>query len=213
MERIKGFFKENGMATVLVTLLISLATTFSTIYINYADSTNTILNSDVDRDTKNIENCLTLYNELKLELTYLKDENKRLKAQVTQLMSDKLIGETNSLIFNGMIDDIPFPVWLKSRDGKMIKLNKAYEEKFLVPNGLSRHQYVNGLDTEVWNQSESDKFRQHDLEVMANKKTMAFQEKFKVGDKEYDVMVYKFPIYANANTNFVVGVGGIIIVI
>lgn len=44
----------------------------------------------------------------------------------------------------------PFPTWIKDLNGVMLSVNKAYEDKYLIPHGKSIRDVVGRTDKESW---------------------------------------------------------------
>lgn len=98
------------------------------------------------------------------------------------------------------------PQWLKDEDGVMLSLNDAYEDTFLVPIGKKREDYVGKTDIEFWGTDIGTIYRNHDLQVMRDKKPYSSIEPVKGPDGIYNVYVIKYPILMDEK--YVVGIGG-----
>lgn len=71
------------------------------------------------------------------------NEINKLKDELSELKSKLMVMESAHF-------DIPFPMWLKSLDGKMISLNSEYEKHFLIPSGKTAKDYIGKTDHDVW---------------------------------------------------------------
>lgn len=86
----------------------------------------------------------------------LRDEVQKLRDAVGDLSSKIVLLESAHISF-------PFPMWLKSLDGRMLVVNSAYESVFLMPKGLDASDYVGKTDFDVWDTSTATSFQKNDL--------------------------------------------------
>ena len=195
---IKQLLEKNKTLTVVVIAFFTAILTFKVDW----------KKTDIDYNKVTLQNYQELYESIKADMIILKKENEELKRQVLELQMIQVVTSQNSLMFSNSIDDLPFPYWVKARDGTMVKLNKMYEDLYLKPKNLRRSDYIDKTDYAIWTKSESDRFRKNDLEVITSKSIKTYYEVFEVNGRIYNTKVFKFPIYLNNN---VIGVGGIII--
>ena len=142
----------------------------------------------------------------------LKEENEKLKAD--QEKDRKMIQELNSKVNEQALQiillesahfDHPFPVWLKSIDGTMLSLNKAYEEVFLTPKGKSMSDYIGRKDADVWGEKAGSHFWKNDLKVITNQKRWIGQEPVEINGHTEMWNILKYP---RMSGNDVIGVAG-----
>lgn len=171
-------------------------------------------NSDNDFTTIKADNFQKLYNQqesqinrLELKLDKISQENEVLQTQVNELQISQIKNNQNQLLFANSIDNLPFPYWVKSKEGRMILLNKAFEDRYLISKGLTRLDYIDKTDYDVWSAKEALSFRQADLNVMRKKIPIANVEIIEINGKRVRLEVLKFPIFFNKE---VIGVGGIV---
>lgn len=66
----------------------------------------------------------------------------------------------------------PVPAWLKSGNGQMLAVNASYEARY----GKAEHAYVGEMDADVWGDTESQHFAEHDAIVAKTMKPAVFEE-------------------------------------
>lgn len=157
----------------------------------------------------------TLLNEYKAlrekdqqELNLLRERLDRLENIEKDLLLQIQSLQNKLLIFEGSHSDIPLPTWLKDTNGKMIFLNKDYEDTFLLPRGYDIEDYLGKGDESVWEEPIAKVFMKHDKEVILNKKAQRFIEQVTINDTNIWLEVLKYPRMFNHN---VIGIGGIMI--
>ncbi len=127
-----------------------------------------------------------------------------LQTTITELRSKIILLESAS-------NDLPFPMWLKDVDSKMLYLNNEYERLFLIPNGKTAKDYIGRYDHEVWSKEIADEFTANDRRVLASKSgTYVFTETIKVNGAEL-TNKYKVVKYLRYVGKTVVGIGGMAI--
>ena len=133
-----------------------------------ASKTNEEVNQMLfDRMTKALDRSETKMVELQTQFFALKqkcdDDTLKLRGK-NQELSMRLS------MLEGAFQDLPLPQWLKDTDGKMLSLNKAYEDMFLRPMSKTSQDYIGKTDEDVWGPEIAAKFRQNDQEAERNGK-------------------------------------------
>jgi len=151
-----------------------------------------------------------LVDEYKKDVNLLRDEVRQLKIYNANKRDEVTTLRNQLMIFESSHSDIPIPVWLKDTRGRMLFLNKEYENIILNPIGKKAGDYIGQLDTAIWDKETSMKFIEHDREVMKKKRPIEFSEDW-IGANgvRFQGRVIKYPRFLNGKT--VIGVGGIII--
>ena len=203
-EKVWNWLKEKG-ATLLITSAVSIVTAWFAFSVN--DKNATISFEDVG--AKNFQQLFDLQSK---QITDLKTENKELELRIEDLTKQvqglqiaQLRNSQNALLFNNSIDNFPFPYWVKSRDGRMVKINTAFEEAYLKPVGKDRLDYIDKTDYEIWPEEEANNFAVTDNQVVRTKKEVVFIETIVLNGKKKRLLVTKFPIFLSSE---VIGVAG-----
>ena len=139
-------------------------------------------------------------------LTQIEDENKILRQRIAQLERENYALLHNIALLESAHQDLPLPMWLKDKDGKMLAVNLAYEKSFLQPIGKTRQDYINQTDFDIWPADVAERYRRHDRSVMNTSEPLYFREEMELGDVKEPVMVLKYP---RSVAGIVVGVAGI----
>lgn len=152
--------------------------------------------------------------EFKELIDYWKTENARLRAleEKNSEFIQRLQKEVNNmkqklLLMESAHYDLPLPQWLKDTDGVMLSLNSEYEKTFLLPLGLTAHDYIDKHDQDVWGEEIAKHFAIGDKMIIAYKKPYHTVEPIK--DLNGDIIyweIFKYPRFAG---NFLIGIGGI----
>lgn len=117
--------------------------------------------------------------------------------------------ENQLILFESSHIDIPLPMWMKDTQGKMVFLNRMYEDMFLIPRGYSINDYVGKTDFEVWSEDVAKDFVANDKTVMRTKKHTRVIEKVNDGSGgAFYVDVLKYPRMTHGGK--VIGLSGII---
>ena len=152
--------------------------------------------------------------ELKEQILILREENEKLRHEVSHLQNQ--IAALSSMQYES-----PLPTWRKSIDGKMLQLNKAYEQTFLVPNGKDRFDYIGKTDKEFWgdelgNPIIAQSYRKADINVMNTRTTIRTEQFANLDGVRVKLIVYKYPVWSSGpewNGRKIIGVGGIAVVV
>lgn len=102
-------------------------------------------------------------------------------------------------------DQIPMPRWIKNNDLKMIWVNKAYEEMYLIPKGITAAEYISNYDDYVFGHATGEQWRANDKYVLRTKRPITFTEE--VNGMQITVVKYPFKV-----GEVFLGVGGIEII-
>lgn len=134
-------------------------------------------------------------------------ENAALEKRLKEAESDVVTLKSNMLVISLADDSFPNPKWIKSVDLMMLKLNKAFEDVYLKPYGLSRSDYIGEYDYDIWPANMAAKFRDGDRMVLQAESPMTFYENVSMDTTQPPkrVKVTKYPIKVNG---VIVGVGG-----
>lgn len=104
--------------------------------------------------------------DLQTQLTELReqcnDDTIRLERTINQEKNNVYKLSSKLAMLEGAFQDLPLPQWLKDTDGKMLSLNKAYEQMFLNPMGKVADDYIGNTDEDIWGPEISEKFRKND---------------------------------------------------
>ena len=127
-------------------------------------------------------------------------------AQIRNLEASYEKLRANMLLVSMAEDNYPAPKWLKSPDGVMLRLNKAYETEFLLPFGITRSDYIGRTDFEIWPDEIARKFREKDQFVIKTGEPVTTIEvvEYPDGTRE-NFEVTKYPWIINGT---VLGVAG-----
>lgn len=142
-------------------------------------------------------------NELKVRILSLEKENIELTARIEVLTYSSF--------------ESPLPAWVKSVDGRMIALNRAYEDLFLIPNNRTVDDYIGKTDEEFWGSLGAPEvgrdYWETDLRVLATEKTIRSIQTGIFNKVKRDLIVYKYPYYTSygftGNRRQIVGVAGV----
>ena len=203
-DKIWNFIQDKGFS-IFITALVSILTAYFTFTVN--DKNANISFEDVG--AKNFQQLFDLQSK---QITDLKVENKELELRIEELTKQvqslqiaQLRNSQNAMLFNNSFDNFPFPYWVKSRDGRMVKLNTAFEEAYLKPVGKDRLDYIDKTDYEIWPEAEANNFAVTDNQVVRTKKEVVFIETVTINGKKKRLLVTKFPIFLSTE---VIGVAG-----
>lgn len=203
-EKLMTFVK-TPIATVILTSIVSVTSAYFAFVVNDK-------NANVSFEEIGATNFQKLYDlqtaqimNLSIKVDKLTAQNETLKEEIADLKIAQYKSGQNSILFNNSIDAFPYPYWVKTRDGRMVKLNEAFEKAYLIPKGLTRMDYVDKMDAEVWTVEEATSFRRSDLRVINSKKREIFMEHAVIDGETLNILVTKFPIFLNGE---VIGVAG-----
>lgn len=139
------------------------------------------------------------------------ENQEKYATQIEELKQLHLAEQTkNALLANKLIlletaiSDSPLPQWLKSPEGVMLTMNKAYERALSV----KREEYIGKTDTEFWGEKIGKEYRKNDQLAKARNTYIIVKETIKVGDADVteDWIIMKYPRYYN---DVFIGIAGI----
>lgn len=107
--------------------------------------------------------------------------------------------------FAAFMDNSPSIAWIKDADGRIVYLNKTYEETF----GVRLADYTGKTDNDLWPRLTAELFRKNDLEVLNNPgKTIQVLEETvsSIGERQY-WFCNKFQLLDSAGHKYVAGIG------
>lgn len=146
-----------------------------------------------------------LYYDSQKEIEILKEDMKScglMQEKNIQLEKKLNILSAEIIVFKASTDYFPFPYWVKNKEGKMLYVNAAYEDKYLTPVGLNASDYINHYDFEVWGHKIANQFKINDSIVIAKDKPITFIERLIEGN----VTTTKYPFKVGGQTFGVAGV-------
>ena len=89
----------------------------------------------------------------------LRGENDRLESEITALRDQVSDLRSKVILMESAHTDAPIPMWLKDMNFKMLSVNRAYEDVFLRPMGMTASDYIGKEDGEVWDSETANEFR------------------------------------------------------
>ncbi len=98
-------------------------------------------------DRSDFESVLKQWKEL---YEQEKQETTELKIQIDRLQEQVKRSAREMMLWDSVLRLLPFPMWIKDTSGVMLVLNDAYEKAFLRSQGLSRFDYIQRKDIDVW---------------------------------------------------------------
>jgi len=145
------------------------------------------------------ENLEVVREELKKEIYDMRNEIDRLNAKLVIMESGH--------------SDMPFPVWLKDSDGRMMYLNEAYEKMFLRPMGLTREDYIGKYDTDIWDKETAEHFKVNDdlAKTSETGSYRTYEEVLVSRDGHHKFETVEVLKYLRFYGGVIIGVGGLII--
>lgn len=146
-------------------------------------------------------NLLQRVSTLEEKVAYLQEDNAALRIQNESL-------KTRLIIMESAHQDAPIPMWLKDTSGKMLSVNPAYEQEFLVPMGFTKDDYIGHTDSEVWGTEIGAEYALNDAVVAATKEMWLGTETVATPKGKFQYAIMKYPRMEN---NFLIGVAGIAI--
>ena len=143
---------------------------------------------------------------LETQIGDLESKNTLLQAKLRNQESEYDRLKSNMILLSLADDTYPNPKWLKSTDGIMLRLNKAYEDLFLRPLNYTRSDYIGNDDYAIFSKDIADNFRKHDRYVLKIGKPVTFMETVIMPDgTRENVEVTKYPWIVNGHTLGVAG--------
>jgi PAS domain-containing protein len=186
-------FKRAGWiaaVTAMLTTLFTFMINYREISLNEFNSTSKILQDQIDDLRKD-------NSDLKLMVNLERNKTQQLSTQLSAVIA---------LQYNR-----PFPEWVKL-DGKMILLNKKYEDIFLRPRNKVASDYILKTDLEIWPEDIANKFIANDQYVIQTGSIFYGVEL--IPDKDGVLkkwIILKYPFEMGVNSPKKVAVAGIAI--
>lgn len=85
--------------------------------------------------------------KLTKDLTDLETDFKKLEYQHEVEIQNLRI---RLFVFESSHVNLPLPAWTKDLNGRVLTMNKAYEDSFLIPNNKTIDDYIGFTDIDVW---------------------------------------------------------------
>lgn len=103
------------------------------------------------------------------QLEKMQEQNDVCRKEIDKLKSELNELKAKFIVIESAHFDIPFPMWLKSLDGKMISLNNEYENVFLYPINKSAKDYIGKNDEEFWGLDIAKEYCKNDKKALNSK--------------------------------------------
>jgi hypothetical protein len=160
----------------------------------------------------------TVDSEMLIQLMdQVQESQKQIQAQqvvIAQLQREILelrtIKGVDDYAATNFFENMPFPAWLKVYDNAkdefiMHRINRAFEDEFHILN----HQYEGKTDKEIWGEAQAKLFRENDLLVIRNLKSIIRTEVIDSAidheSEETTWFIAKFPVRIRGKTYDAVG--------
>jgi PAS domain-containing protein len=111
-----------------------------------------------------------LLTEIKEDRDYYKDLFRNCNDNIRKVEREVSQLKVNMLLLQTTGDHFPFPMWTKDVRSVMIDMNDEYERVFLKPFGITKEQYINKKDDDIWPEEVAEKFRQNDLQALKQRR-------------------------------------------
>src|SRR5262249_47870513 len=102
---------------------------------------------------------------------------------------------------HAMLDNIPNPAFMKDVQGRYLLVNKRFESAL----GVARADIEGKSDFQVFDRGQAAQFRAHDLEVLAARSALEFEESAVHHDGLHVSIVHKFPLFDTAGEVWAIG--------
>lgn len=103
-----------------------------------------------------------------------------------------------------IFDTLPIPIWIKSKDGKFLNINKKFEDTY-IGKGLKKTDIIGKFDQDIYPVEIAKKYNESYKKVIESKKPMVFENKCR---NKTITKTYVTPILDNNNQ--IIAVTGII---
>lgn len=148
-------------------------------------------------------------NEYREEANRLRDVERKCISMELQLnkQMDALRGKM--ILLESASQDLPFPHWLKStgtkrNPGIMMSVNRAFEDRYLIPVGKTAQDYIGKTDAQFWGPELGDRYWEGELKVIESGAPTDRYEKDPTGIMD-SVRVVRYPRSLGTR---VIGIGG-----
>ncbi len=122
---------------------------------------------------------------------------------ISRMINDFFIQQQNAEIMNtqlqtaeahqkAMLDNIPYMIWLKDKDGRFIEINKAFEKFFL----LTRDQVIGKTNSEVFPPEIASQFDDYLEKIFQCRKQLSYEEEILLHDKTVFLEKFLTPIFS-----------------
>ena len=155
-------------------------------------------------DIKKDQSELMITNLIK-ERDYYGELYKNCSSEIADIKTDISLLKANIQLVGALGSDMPFPMWLKDKEGRMIWLNKAYEDVFLLPFDKNASDYIGNTDYQIWSKEIADQYVTNDRKALSSSEPIIRTEIIKIGNIKEEWVVIK---YRRVVGNTVVGVAG-----
>jgi hypothetical protein len=142
-----------------------------------------------------------LVEKLQSKVTQYAIERETLHAELIELRASVQLLESAH-------QDLPLPMWLEDMSGRMLAVNMAYEENFLIPLGLTASDYMGKLDTEIWPDVTAKQFMGNDEMVKRTGQVWRGTEVVPTKNGDVSWTIIKYVRYAGRTK---IGVAGLAI--
>jgi hypothetical protein len=160
--------------------------------------------SSTDEFTIILDNYKKLYSELL-------ESEKKCTTELMKVREDLQDLRGKVIVLESAHFDMPFPMWLKDMDFKMIALNPEYEKHFLLPMGKNSSDYLGKYDNEIWPAEIAAEYVQNDRKTLNSRNGYWYgHETIKISGSELteDWRIVKYIRYAG---KIPIGIAGIAI--
>lgn len=96
----------------------------------------------------------------------LRNENAVLHTELQSLRLELADLRSKVILMESAHSDAPLPMWLKDINGRMLSVNKAYEESVLIPMGKTATDYIGKTDFDIWPKEIAAVFKKNDIEAI-----------------------------------------------
>jgi len=104
-------------------------------------------------------------------------------------------------LLESILDNSTAVIYLKHRDGRLLRVNRQYEALF----GVKREQIVDKTDYDLFPKDIADRWRANDEKVLETGTSMEFEEVVPQSDGLHTYISIKFPIYGSSGIPYAVG--------
>lgn len=141
------------------------------------------------------EESRTIRDNYEQELKELRKEIEELKKQLSieKQITDRL--RSDLVFLESAHFEMPFPQWLKSLTGTMIKVNRQYEHVFLRPMNKDAEDYIGKKDVDIWGEEMANQFAKND-DLAKDSRLGYWIGKENINGTEYQIVKYK--LYAGS---------------
>ena len=152
--------------------------------------------SMIDELRKVEASCKVLLNDHQVKIFEMQET-------ITELKNKIILLETAS-------NDLPFPMWLKDMDSRMLYLNTEYERNFLQPINKTAADYIGKFDRDIWPANLAQEYVENDKKTLKLKETTVLTEYVILNNEDHS-QEWKVVKYLRYVGKTVIGIGGIAI--